>query len=690
MVEPVVRELPPTRPTGPLHVRVGLATDLDSFTLPADSRLRLHLGGEPQPLRVALRVEPGGVLVQETVYRLQVAALKNEQQAQGIAEFLHETTGEPADAVFNAGTDLYRVRVGRFKQRGQAEALRENLTRLGIVQGWIASEGGDLKNPELRIRVGEVARAVEGRWLDITAPEDVGIPFEGVRYRGKVSVYLNDRGRLNVVNELLLEEYLRGVVPKEMGPELYNQLEVLKAQAVAARTYTLRNLGEFESEGYDICSTPRCQVYGGMAVEHERSDFAVRETNGQVVLTDGQPAETFYSATCGGHTENVEVVFPLKLGSYLRGVPCMEAGAGRIPSGGRAGARFPNTITRRLLPPSSGPATRVLAARFEHLAFLAGLPIPRDQLRDMSRREVLRFMGSVFDLALHKDLLLPPEQLAAQLATPPDDWRPRDDRLAEYLLESGATASDGNSQLDADGVEELLFELALYLGALRLESTRYLSVHERLLTVRQDAEKRQHALPDSLVTFRRLRGDGPTHGSLELMAGDRLDFYWRSDELLALVQPVAAQPVNLTRHARRLTWSRFKTRQQLTASVQARYPGFPFKGFEVMTRGISGRIGKLRLLGADGENLMVEGLAVRWTLDLYDTLFYFQPRGDDPTATGWTFTGRGWGHGVGMCQAGAYGMAARGNSYRAILEHYYTGIELGHLLPAPSRRRPGI
>ena len=90
------------------------------------------------------------------------------------------------------------------------------------------------------------------------------------------------------------------------------------------------------------------------------------------------------------------------------------------------------------------------------------------------------------------------------------------------------------------------------------------------------------------------------------MAGDRVDLYWRGDEILAAVQPVSARPVNLSRHARRLTWKRYKTRQELTQSVQTRYPGFPFRGFEVLSRGVSGRIGQLKLLGGDGEDLLVE------------------------------------------------------------------------------------
>ena len=93
-------------------------------------------------------------------------------------------------------------------------------------------------------------------------------------------MFLNDRGLLNVVNELPVDDYLRGVVPREMGPAIFDEIEALKAQAVAARTYTIRNLGGFTAEGFDICATPRCQVYGGMSVEHPLSDRAVAETSG--------------------------------------------------------------------------------------------------------------------------------------------------------------------------------------------------------------------------------------------------------------------------------------------------------------------------------------------------------------------------------------------------------------------------
>ena len=101
--------------------------------------------------------------------------------------------------------------------------------------------------------------------------------YGGRSYRGDLVLFVNPRGDFNVINQVALDDYLRGVLPKEMGPELYPQLEALKAQAIAARTYALHNLGEFADEGYDICATPRCQVYGGKSSEHPMSDRAVLE-----------------------------------------------------------------------------------------------------------------------------------------------------------------------------------------------------------------------------------------------------------------------------------------------------------------------------------------------------------------------------------------------------------------------------
>ena len=106
---------------------------------------------------------------------------------------------------------------------------------------------------------------------------------------------------------------------------------------------------------------------------------------------------------------------------------------------------------------------------------------------------------------------------------------------------------------------------------------------------------------------------------------------------------------------------------------------------DVISRGVSGRVGILRLTGRDGQQVDVEGLPIRWLLDLPDTLFTAERTMSRGGEKGWLFSGRGWGHGVGMCQIGAFGMARRGHRYDDILDHYYSGLELKKLAPAGPR-----
>ena len=129
----------------------------------------------------------------------------------------------------------------------------------------------------------------------------------GNQYRGRIEVLGNEDAFI-VVNELPLEDYLLGVVPNELAPDPFPQIEALKAQAVAARTYILRNLGQFADRGYDICATDQCQVYRGFDTEHELATEAVRETRGLIATYDGEPIDALYSSTCGGRTENSENV----------------------------------------------------------------------------------------------------------------------------------------------------------------------------------------------------------------------------------------------------------------------------------------------------------------------------------------------------------------------------------------------
>ena len=126
-------------------------------------------------------------------------------------------------------------------------------------------------------------------------PEGEGFTFEGRRYRGSVTLTAHEDA-VRVVNLLPLDDYLRGVVPSEMHAGW--PLEALKAQAIAARTYTLSSLDP--GRGWDICATEACQVYEGRDAEHARADHAIAETAALVLTHDGRFARTYYHADSGG------------------------------------------------------------------------------------------------------------------------------------------------------------------------------------------------------------------------------------------------------------------------------------------------------------------------------------------------------------------------------------------------------
>src|SRR5262249_36161508 len=148
------------------------------------------------------------------------------------------------------------------------------------------------------------------------------VGIEGVLYRGYGSAFVNSTGRLTVINVLSMEDYLKGVVPNEIGPASASTYESLKAQAVAARTYAYKNLKQFDEDGYDICATPRCQVYSGYNTENAMTSKAVEETKGEIITYQGEPINALYTSTCGGHTEDSQNMFEGWNYPYLKGVEC--------------------------------------------------------------------------------------------------------------------------------------------------------------------------------------------------------------------------------------------------------------------------------------------------------------------------------------------------------------------------------
>ena len=308
----------------PAEIRVGLATDLDRLEVACceTSSWLVAEDGERYEVEGRFSVRPAPGKASPGVHRLQVAALRDRWQAGELATRLAALLKQEADSVLDAATGLYRVRVGRYAGREQVEEARGRLRVEGFDDSWIAIEGAVLEDPAFEVDgIGWIA----GRRLRLESGGEV-VTILGRRYRGALELFVNDRARLNVVNAAPLEDYVRAVVPVELGPDLYPEIEATKAQAVAARTYAVRHHGEFDAEGYDICATPLCQVYGGLEVEHPRSDAAVAATRGEILVRSGEPLQALFTASCGGSTELVGNVFPRLAGDGPTGTACVEGG----------------------------------------------------------------------------------------------------------------------------------------------------------------------------------------------------------------------------------------------------------------------------------------------------------------------------------------------------------------------------
>lgn len=155
--------------------------------------------------------------------------------------------------------------------------------------------------------------------VEVVSGLETVMGVEGKRHRGTFEFSLNHDHQFIVVSIMHVDDYIKGVVPREM-PATW-PLEALKAQAVVARTYTYVNRGKHAGEGFDLCcASTHCQAYGGVEWERDSTNRAVDETTGIVAFFNGRLASTFYHSDSGGHTENVENVWTSAI-PYLIGVP---------------------------------------------------------------------------------------------------------------------------------------------------------------------------------------------------------------------------------------------------------------------------------------------------------------------------------------------------------------------------------
>ncbi|HZI51793.1 MAG TPA: SpoIID/LytB domain-containing protein [Terriglobia bacterium] len=524
-----------------------------------------------------------------------------------------------------------------FRIQGQATRSARFAPALGIGD---AAEGTVLNRDQLRYRM---TVEIDGnRIVVLPMANRVRIQPSGAArlqindrsYRGILEVFGNARNTFTIVNELPLEEYLLGVVPNELSPSTFGQLEALKAQAVAARTYIVKNMGQYKADGYDICDTDACQVYFGAGTEDPLSTRAVVDTRGMIATYAGQPINALYSSTCGGRTESSENIFTEKL-PYLVSVMCVYKHP--EPKSFTAKQRFPDF------------KSAVLG--------VAGVS---------NFTELRRFLG------------------ISGTGEPPSNNLPE---LAKYLRETYYPNTKPSSDLDfmveqdilpsAGSVNrnEVLYRMIDRKGAFEWQQGVLNSWDGQTLTLAIAGKPTAFRLnPDAPIYFR--MGEERTAMTQGGWIGGEL-FDFRAVDGVIQMAVYRRNFVNSTadRYSRLALWQVHKTKQEIDTAFRQLNIG-ETRGIRVIERGASERPISTEITGTQGKTT-VRALRLRTLLGLRDSMFYFdEERNSKGDLIGMTFYGSGWGHGVGMCQVGAFGMAMDGARYDEILKTYYTGIDL--------------
>ena len=741
--------------TGPEpNIRVALTTDARSAVISTTGHLMNASGAgstllalDTPRVRVNPRLlSPLPASNNNATFQVMVAGAASKEEAEDNGKEIEKLTGEDTQETFDTETKTWGVAVGSKRTREEAEELRARLEAAGLdasVQGSgiksdpvktsaaMNTDPGKAESPASRMNGNVrftsrpslpsrevVASGATGSLFSSSAPvvfasddEKTPVRYNDRPYRGRIEVFTNLRGSLTVVNELGLEDYVRGVVANELSPGGYPALEALKAQAIAARTYALKNRGQFMAQGFDILPTTRSQVYRGLTSENPLSTRAVDETRGIVATFAGEPINALYTSTCGGRTEDSENIFNEAI-PYLRGRECSAEGH----------AAFDRFVIR---------TTRETAElrEDEHVALVRDISLLLTQnfgslqerasdswlSADANVAEVRNWIANVARIAHQTtpatgdDINRPPafatalssavfgaESRPSTLLNNADvDYllavRDAPDVPVQYRADLAMLLRDGylSAYPDATLRPRVALSRARALHAiariledrnlLQLQKANARPANDGQLILRSAKGKDQplRVNPDAFL-FRQL-GERPyAVSSVTLVGGEPVIYHLAANGQIDFLEvKPAPNGAAADRFSPFSTWTKVLSPGQVQARLSRAARGIgQITDLRVVSRGSSHRVTDLEIVGTDGTS-HVRGGRIRSALGLREQLFVIDREYDENgRIVEFTFSGRGWGHGVGMCQVGAYGLAKQGWSYEQILKAYYTGIEL--------------
>ncbi len=710
---------------GPM-IRIGLTTAAKEIRISASgdySFMEKVPEAPQQPVQGEIRIR-----IEQTtddmssVFRIQVASLTSRETAEDLKAKLASMFSAPVVLRENAETGTNQVRIGEFSSKEDAQPLLRDLAESGYRDAFLVKETAAAKGSKVALALRgskDLFRLSQSGFLIQPSSKTIFLSLDGKPYRGLLDVFINKNGRITVVNRLGTEEYLLGVVPAEIPPSRYPEFDALAALAIASRTYALHNMGRYGAEGFDLTADTRTQVYGGMAIEEKATDEAVRLTAGLAVYYQDKLIDAMYMSTCGGRTEDFANVYDAPEVPYLKSVFCA------VESGPEKGA----TILEGTHDPEqsvfSGDGNianrnielaRVLGITEGGLSreFLAG-PAGKDEIiqwtenaRKLARKNrsteppgsssietragFIRYAAeSIFgaaeirrkistrDLAYYMDNLKDGE-------TVPEPAR----YALAFLMQKALWRPDADNT--AKPVDKILRRDALYMLLSWIESLRpdilsrgtFVTAKSNGepdnsgIAVKRGKQTQEFRLSEKLSLFRLDSGRSVPVNSIKMLGNEKLAFYAGPSGTIDFLE-VELNPggASSDRYSPMAVWDVTLTKSAVAEKMRNLTGNIgQFRDLEPSRLGNSGRVVQVLVTGSRG-SVKLNGYKVRGALGLNDTL-YTLTRGYNPDGSiaSYTFHGRGYGHGVGLCQVGAFGMARAGHSYEEILKTYYQGVEI--------------
>ncbi len=698
-------------------IKVGLLTGLKQASIGASAGMKVYEVGHEDRLlaeeasEVAIRVDREKL---SEKFTLQIGQSRNKQEAEMLATILNLKleNGVTVSSQSDPDGPVYVIKYGEFLTRGQALAAIKQLESLDLKDVWIIKEEISLPEPGtawLQIDHRLLALRAEADLYFIPAQQEGYLSLNGRNYRG-IFLLKNTPGGLTLINILNLEDYLKGVVPLELSPDTFNALQALKAQAVAARTYALKNLGRYGHLGFDLTDTQSSQVYGGLSAERPLSNQAVEETVGEVITYKGQLIDALYTSTCGGMTEDAENVFSGRPVPYLKSTTCslekhpewlIEARqtvpAARINDRDISSQIAP-LLALGLLMPGNEPDyfdNPVSGAEIENsLAAASSLKKINNRSTGQSPKlpsasvnfiELSRWLISYFGWQEKAANFVLESEAKYLLQDSPQlsELKGNERKGLAYLIQSGIFPSylrQSNLKKEVSRAEwAYILEKSLsWLDDFRHQGLFIAGQSDQIEVRDEDCrENRQLVIQPDLYLLRKMEEGTFPASRLNLLGREKITWL-EKDGQIKLLQVDYPPPTNvLDRDSVFNRWTERVERDELEKNIHRYYPRLGrLLDLKVIRRGRSNRVVSLQIIG-DSQQVNLVGLRIKWVLSLKDTWFYIDREFDaSGQLTHFIFTGRGWGHGVGLCQVGAYGLARAGASYQDILKHYYHQVKV--------------